>query len=352
MHYRAFVIVSSLALVAPVNAVEPTFATFDYASSVDGTKPLNADVCFNADAKPKPLILVMHGYSGSRKDVSFDLRELAPQGVFAVAPDMRGRGGSAGNWDSGGLDVHDILDAVLEVIKRYPKEIDAKNLNVIGYSGGGGNAIACAVRFPDLFRNCVSFFGISDYGGWYRSKGRPDCNAIMDKALGGTPDSLPDVFLARNAIPAAANAKVAKLHFVWDELEKDCPANMIDEFIKVYRDAKLDRIAVHVSKKTDPVRWIHNYRSGNRDLSKADALFMPDVFDRNGVSPRLPKSGKLIVPGYLVTRSFQVFVEDGTRGQVTIEYDLTGEKPAVKVVENAKNWRVRIETKSPLSVLP
>lgn len=327
------------------------FETFDYASSADGVKPLKADAAMVRDGKKKPLVVVMHGYSGSRKAVTPDLKQLAARGVVVIAPDMRGCGDSAGKWDSGGLDVHDILDAVLAAIRKYPNEIDAKNLNVVGYSGGGGNAIACAVRFPDLFRNCVSFFGISDYGWWHQSKGRPDCNLRMEKALGGPPDALPEIYLARNAIPAAGNPR-GKLHFFWDEQEKACPPKMIEDFIGGYRYAGLKNVAVHISKKSDPLRWIHGYRSSNHDLIKADDLFLPDILTKDAESPRLPAKGKLVVPGYLVARRFQVWIENGQKGQVTVEYDLSAVPPRVSVTENARNYKVRIETKSPLGQLP
>ena len=325
--------------------------TIEYASSVDGTKPLKADVAFIPDRKKKPLLVVMHGYSGSRSAVALDLKELAPRGVVALAPDMRGCGDSAGKWDSGGLDVHDILDAVLAALRKYPDEIDARNLNIVGYSGGGGNAIACAVRFPDLFRNYVSFFGISNYGWWHASKGRPDCNARMEKALGGPPDALPELYLARNAIPAARNT-CGKLHCFWDEEETACPPKMIDDFVAECRKAGRKNVAVHVSKKSDDARWIHAYRSSNRDLTKADDMFLPYMLVKAPASPKLAPTGKLVVPGYLVTRHFQVWIEDGQKGQVTIEYDARSDPPTVRVVENAKRYKVRIELKSPLQKLP
>jgi pimeloyl-ACP methyl ester carboxylesterase len=323
-----------------------------YASSFDRTHPLLADVALVPDGHMKPLLVVMHGYGGGREAVTQDIRELARRGVVALAPDMRGRGGSAGRWDSGGLDVHDILDAVLAALVRYPDEIDARNLSIVGYSGGGGNAIACMVRFPDLFQTYVSFFGISDYGGWHRSGGRPDCNAWMEVALGGTPDDVPALYAARNAIPAAGNARCGKLHFLWDEEETMCPPEMIEAFLDVHHEAGLVNAAVHVSHRGDMRRWSHNYRSGNPDLSAADDLYLGDVFPSKARSPRLPPRGQLVVPGYLVTRQFQVWIEDGQRGQVTVDYDLTGSAPAVRVVDNAQGYNVRILLGSPLSRLP
>jgi pimeloyl-ACP methyl ester carboxylesterase len=323
-----------------------------YVSSLDGTQPLCADTAFIPDGRAKPLLVVMHGYGGGRGAVAQDIRELARRGVVAVAPDMRGRGGSAGHWDSGGLDVHDILDVVLAAVARYPGEIDARNLSIVGYSGGGGNAIACMVRFPDLFQTYVSFFGISDYGGWYRSGGRPDCNVWMEAALGGTPDEVPELYAARNAIPAAGNARCGKLHLFWDEEETMCPPAMIEAFLDVHRAAGLANAAVHVSRAGDARRWIHNYRAGNPDLRAADDLYLADVLAPKAESPELPPRGRLVVPGYLVTRRFQVWIENGQRGQVTVDYDLTGAVPDVRVVDNPQGYGVRSLPASPLTELP
>ena len=336
--------------------------TFEYASSVDGTKPLLADVAFPRDGKPKPLLVVMHGYNGSRTDVSDDMVVIAERGVFCVAPDMRGRGGSAGIWDSCGLDVHDILDATLEAVRRYPREIDPANLNILGYSGGGANAAFCAVRFPDLFQTAVAFFGVTDFAAWHRSKGRVDCNAVMETALGGPPEAVPDAYAARNAnalshslgTSAAGNAVGSRLHFFWDEEETQCPAFMTEEFLANYRAAGLSNVVVHASRRTDAHRWLHGYPHDHPEHlgDAANSLFLPDVLRPKTSSPRIRARGRFVVIGYLVTRRFQVWIEDGRRGQVTVDYDLGGKSPVIRVVENPGNFKVRIELSSPLAVLP
>jgi dienelactone hydrolase len=321
-----------------------------YESTVDQTKPLQAEVAYAADGKKKPLIVVMHGYGGNKKDVAPDIRELAEKGLFAIAPDMRGAGGSAGKFDSGGVEIHDIVDAVLVAIKKFPNEIDARNLNVVGYSGGGGNAISCAVRFPDLFRTCNSFFGISDYGAWNKSKGRPDCNAKMERAI-GTMDAEPDAYAARNANLAAGNVQTAKMHFFWDEAETQCPPDMIKTFVESHEKAGLKNCTTHISKYGDKLRWKHGYRSGNKALSEADALFLPDIQAPLTSSPRLPKKGTLVVNGYLITRHFSVWIGDGQKGSVKISYDVSNAQPVVKVIENPKNFTVKIGA-SPFADLP
>lgn len=333
-------------------AVEVPVETLRYASSADQIQPLQVDVALVADGRPKPVLVVMHGYGGNRGNMTADLKAHAARGIVALAPDMRGAGGSAGRFDSGGLEIHDILDAVLEVLKKYPQETDPKNLNIVGYSGGGGNTIACMVRFPDLFHSYTSFFGISDYAAWHRSGGRKDCNSKMEAALGGPPDAKPEVYLARNFIPAAGNARCGSLHFCWDDQEKQCPPKMIEDFVAAYRQAGGTRAAVHVSKAGDKARWTHGYRPAGE---AADALFLPDVLAPKPKAPALPPTGRLVVPGFLVTRHFAVWIGDAkkgdVKGQVTVEYDVRGAQPVVKVIENAKQYAVTIEA-SPLAALP
>lgn len=326
--------------------------TISYAGSADSVAPLLADVAYIADGKPKPLLLVMHGYGGGRQAVDYDLTQLGPRGVFAVAPDMRGRGGSAGSWDAGGLDVHDIADAALAAIARHPGEIDARNINLVGYSGGGGNAFALGCRFPDLLNTSVSFFGIPDYGGWYRSNGRPDCNEWTRAAI-GSPDEQPARFEARNVIPAAGNAKATKWWALWDVEEKDCPAHFVETWLDAAREAGVRQVKQHTTKPGDAKRWKHAYRNNNRDLDAADDLFLPDVFAPPAAGAlALPTEGTLVVPGYVVTRRFSVFLGDGTVGIARVRYKLHPDRVDVDVIENARNLPVRISYVTPTRGLP
>lgn len=325
-----------------MNTPAAKFETFTYHSTLDGIGPLYADVGFIADGKPKPVVAVLHGYCGDRKAVTLDVQELAAKGVVAIAPDMRGGNGSAGKFDSGGLEIHDIVDALQEACRRYPNEVQPTNLNVLGYSGGGGNALSAATRFPDLFHVAVSFFGISDYAFWYHSKGRVDCNERMVAALGGTPEELPDVYAARNTNLAAGNNGVTRIHLFWDEEETQCPLAMIEAFAAESQRHGHVNCVKHVSRKGDAHRWIHNYRSGNRDLSLADELFLKDVFAPCETLLALPSKGTLVVCGYLATHHFRVMIEDGQRGIVTVVYDLSGDKAKVEVMGNPKGLKVSI----------
>ncbi len=326
---------------------DTTVHTLEYASSVDRTKPLVAEARLILDGRPKPLLLVMHGFGGDRHAVRLDIEEWAERGVVAVAPDMRGRGDSGGEWDAGGLDVHDIVDAVLASLANFPAEIDAGNLNIVGYCGGGGNAIAAACRFPDLFNTAVSFFGIADYGGWYYDNSRPDCVEVLTRVL-GRPEAETLRYEARNCIPAAANPRKTRMCFLWDRSETMCPPHFVEKWIAGFR-AVAGEARTHVTDTGDKHRWIHNYRQHHRDLSHADALFVGDVLERRDVT--LPTRGELHVPGYLVTRHFSVFVGDGTEGSVRVRYRLFSPGAAVEVIDNPRGLPVRISQASVTSSL-
>ncbi len=325
------------------------FRTVRYQSSVDGTNPLLMDVCFKSSAKHIPLVVVMHGYSGGRDAVRADIVRLAQKGLFAVAPDMRGRGGSAGRWDSGGLDVMDIRDAVRHCLRYFPGWIDDSNLNVLGYSGGGGNAFACFVRFPDLFRVAVSYFGIPDYAAFHRLKGRPDCNKIMVETLGGAPGRLPALYAARDATRAAGNNGRTRLHIFWDEEETACPGSMDEEFIRASRAAGHRNCIAHRSRRRDRVRWHHGYTPTWPELIESEALFVPEILQRRVPEPSLPPFGKLIVPGYVVTRHFEIWVEStvpqalsGPSGVAEVLYRLDGTRAEFTVLAVTRGHRVRI----------
>ena len=320
-----------------------------YAGSVDGTSPLYADMAWIGNGRRKPLLAVMHGFGGQSGDVAQDIRDLSAAGMFCVAPDMRGRGDSAGEWDAGGLDVHDIVDALLAAIQKYPDEIDQTNINIVGYSGGGGNCYLAATRFPDLFHVAAPFFGISDYGLWHETRGRPDCNEVMEKALGGEPSEKPAVYAARNTCLAAGNARATRWHIFWDEKETACPPILNEKFIEACHAVGLRNVTPHKSRVNNKTRWIHGYRKNQPQLGRADRIFCGEI--RSAVPDlSLPISGALTVCGYLVTRHFQVFVEDGRRGVVKIRYRLKGPKPEITIADNPEKFKVTVSHKSPLAI--
>lgn len=316
-------------------------STLTYASRIDGLGPLHADVVFRADGRPKPLTAVLHGFHCTRGHVAADCEALARLGLFCVAPDMRGHGDSAGTHDCGALQICDLVDALREAAAAFPAECDRARINAVGYSGGGGNVYALVTKFPELLQAGASFFGISDYALWHETRGRPDCNATMERAIGGTPAEVPARYAARSALRAVGNNPHTRLHVFWDEAETACPPVLNERFLEAAQRLGYGNGVAHCSRAGDAARWHHGYRRNVADLYAGDALFTPDF-----LAPpqpwRLPLRGELDVCGYVVTARFAVWIGDGTAGHVRIRYDASGHAPSVEILEGEAPAALRV----------
>ena len=293
----------------------------EFRSRVDGTGPLFAEVFRPKADRNVPMAAVMAGFHGTRQNVLETAKRLASKGLCAVAVDMRGRGESAGAPDSGAVEIHDIMDALDATADRLGDGVDRNRCSIVGYSGGGGNVFSAITKFPDRFQVAAAFFGIADYAFWHRSRARVDCCRTMEKWIGGGPNALPEKYQARNSVLAAGNCVRTEVHIFWDEGERDCPGSMNERFAEAARHAGNESVHCHVSREGDKHRWIHGYPETNPDLIAAEEVFVPRMLDRHE-DISLPSSGRLVVPGYVVTRRFAFWVGDGQAGTARIEYNL------------------------------
>ena len=91
-----------------------------------------------------PLMVMLHQYSGPSglfDQVRPNAQQVRDKGFFVITVAMRGREGSGGARDSGGLEIYDIYDAVEAAKAQYGGLINPDNINITGYSGGGGNTM-------------------------------------------------------------------------------------------------------------------------------------------------------------------------------------------------------------------
>jgi len=108
------------------------------------------------------LAIVTHGSSASSDEMNVVARELARNGVTAVAIDARGHGASGARGDIayiGQLD-DDLSDLIAELRKSYP----AAKLDFIGHSAGGGFVLRIAGG--PLGREFDRFILLSPYLGY------------------------------------------------------------------------------------------------------------------------------------------------------------------------------------------
>jgi predicted esterase len=108
-----------------------------------------------AAATPAPLVLMLHGASGSARGALRPFRELADEaGLVLLAPESRGT-----TWDAirgeYGADVAFIDRALAQVFQRVA--IDPTRLTIEGFSDGATYALGVGLTNGDLFQRVIAF---------------------------------------------------------------------------------------------------------------------------------------------------------------------------------------------------
>ena len=106
-------------------------------------------------AKPAPLVLMLHGATGSARGALRPFRELADDaGLVLLAPDSRGTTWDAIRGDYG-PDIAFIDRALASVFQRVA--IDPARLTIEGFSDGATYAIGVGLTNGDLFQRVIAF---------------------------------------------------------------------------------------------------------------------------------------------------------------------------------------------------
>jgi len=332
---------SSLAWAGPVTA--PLWFHSSVSSTFAGPLRLRGELNYDDARANAPIAVVMPGFSpttGNLDHVRAQAQRLRDAGFFAVSVAMRGRDGSVGVRDSGGLEIHDIYDAVETVKQVFASFVDPTNVHITGYSGGGGNVMSAIVRFPDYFRVGSSYFGMSDYGfepvdGWYNN-GAGSRTAILDQDIGnpntGDPKVL-DRYLARSSNMAAANSIHTEVHLFVNDNETICPP--VNHASFALNGA--GNVTSHVGNSAAPSfedfngngvedpgerqLWPHGFPSANQQAA-AEQWYRDRLRSGAIPEPQLDPSGTLRVVGFLRSRYFEVWPGDGQNAAAAISYAL------------------------------
>ena len=102
------------------------------------------------DPKAFPIVL-LHGWGASAYNYRGILRPLADAGYHAIAPDLRGHGGSStvlgrGSWSR---------EAMVHWLRRLLDALGVGECVIVGQSIGGAMALDAAARMPDRVRAVV-----------------------------------------------------------------------------------------------------------------------------------------------------------------------------------------------------
>jgi pimeloyl-ACP methyl ester carboxylesterase len=336
----------------------PVVATFSYDSTVstDGSGALDlvAELNYDSSRSQAPIAVVMHPYSGNNgliASVRGRAQRLRDKGFFVISVAMRGRDGSDGIRDSGGLEIYDIYDAVEAVKARsqFSSLIDPTNVHITGYSGGGGNTMSALTKFPDYFRAGGAFFGMSDYGfdpvnGWYNN-GAGGRTSQLDIDVGGNPNtdgpSVVDRYHARASNLASKNNPYSQIHLFVNEDETISPKINVTS----YRDnavaaaefaGEFDNIVAHIGmpgtyfdfdnsgtfEADEEQDWPHQMPTANQQ-DAAEQWYVPGLLDGSIPEPVLNMSDSLFVAGFVKTQPFEVWLGDGQNAVGELNYTIS-----------------------------
>lgn len=300
---------------------------FRYASNIDPVASLYAKYAYQESGRDLPVVLLMHGYtSGTEHFSDLTMERLSRRGLFVCAVGMRGRDGATGKPDSSAREIHDIYDALMHVRQHFKGIASPDRAAVVGYSGGGGNALACACKFPDSFTDIVSHFGISDYGydpitGWYQNVAMYHDAAA--KAIGGSPEEVPCSYFARNHAIAISNYRGGHIYFFHDTDDPEVPLFQSQNAGAMLRSAGLMNFTEYYTTDGDAVRWLHGHPDEVETLRHTEEIWCPPVAAGVHAPWIMPPRGRVKVMGYIVTKRFSIWLGDGTNVVADVEFDTT-----------------------------
>lgn len=306
-----------------------TDTTLTYDSSIDSSiTGIQANYTYDnglAALGLLPVLVVMHGYGSSPADFSAsDRQRWASYGFLVLVPAKRARDGS-------GREIHDILDAVAKLRATVPAVAHATLASVVGYSGGGGNALACAHKVPDFFTTFTSFFGLSDYGydsndGWWYT--REGIRSLLTTDVGNRVSSSAP-YRARDAVGSIAKtlAHGGYLYMFHDDADTDVTVANSRRVRDAMARAGLSNFAYAESTSASSPRWSHGTPGSNADLIQGEWRFVRRA--KGAAAWSMPERGSIRVAGWHKNKRFEIWL-GGTNPPKTTLAD--GKQHAADVV--------------------
>ncbi|MBE6688482.1 MAG: hypothetical protein E7588_04275 [Ruminococcaceae bacterium] len=265
--------------------------------------------------KPSYILAGTHGWHMSIP--AFEHMDKPQSKYLTVEVDMRGRAFSEGEQDCNGWELYDVIDAIEYVKKHYAEYItDPETVYFEAGSGGGGNALAIAGKFPDYFAAVTAMCGMSDYGTWYKNDQVGEFRDEMDVWISKNPTD--EMFASRSGIATLKN--------LFTHMTLVHGAN--DIRVPAYHSRNYVKRAEELGKK-ELVRYLEFETVGGRDhwdnmtpeqLKQMEAFCESDR-EANRKPTEIPQKGTLVVAGYLFTKHFSVVMNDINR-VTTVDYDL------------------------------
>lgn len=295
---------------------------------------LFATYAYPSSGSDWPIAVLMHSFSnGAAADFpAATLARIARYGLFAVAVGMRGRDSASGSQDASGREIYDIYDVLAHVRSNFPLA-SSDHAGIIGYSGGGGNAMAAACKCPDSWSVVVSHFGMSDYGrdptdGWYNQAGGPD--ATLDSWIGGSPVTVPDNYWSRDAVYAiGANYSGGHFYLFHDRQDTSVEVNQSENAAADMLAAGRTNYTESYTNTGDSPRWLHSMPNGAAQVIQTELIWAAALAAKTHAVWSVPTSASIKVVGFYKTKRFSIWLSTGTAEVADVIYDTTADSYTV-----------------------
>lgn len=284
--------------------------TFTYTSTADPAyTSLFAAYAYPHGRANLPIVTHMHGFAGTVSGmVARNWARQAAQGAFVVVPAMRGvdGGGSSSAQDASGREIYDINDAINYVRSNFSTVVDTNMVVAMGYSGGAGNALNYASRFPDSAAVVVDHFGITDYGynttwGWYQDGASAGQQSALVTYIGNTPTLAPDNYRARSAVEALPRNYNGHVYMFHDDGDTSVPITqtraLVTNLVTYGRS-----YTTNFTTTTNAVRWSHANPNDSAGVSQTEAIWLANVVAGQHRPWLMPASGTVRVNAWLTSR--------------------------------------------------
>ena len=320
---------------------------------------LKLKIAYPKQGRNLPLLVLMHAWASLTID-DLIIDRFVQLGFFVIAPGMRGRDGAQGTHDASGREIYDILDAIKYIQTNYADRINDK-VSICGWSGGGGNAMACACKLPDTFNCCISNFGMSDYGydatyGWYAQNANYWSDLIS--YIGGDPTQVPNNYHSRDAIYGIINYTGGKMVLVGDTEDTTVPHNQSTRLKDAMVAAGMSNYTELYSTTSDSIRYLHTMTYDGIPERQAEATWMP--LAKNTAAWTISASGTINVMGFIHTKRFEIWLGTGLTAAASCAYDtvtgtytfnaLTTANTAVSITQGTKTASGTLVPGTPLTL--
>ena len=174
-----------------------------------GSHQVNTAVLFPRDHVygSKKLPVMMRPYGGPHGPqvqngaLSYAIDQwFADQGFIVIIADNRGTGGRGPAWDHAIYQdfvtpvIEDQVDAIADVAKHFPDDVDASRVGITGWSFGGYLSALAVMKRPDVFHAAVAGAPVTEWL-WYDT-------AYTERYL-GHPEKFPEIYEDHSLMPMA-----------------------------------------------------------------------------------------------------------------------------------------------------